>query len=310
MLNGSVLSKHFWSEAIRIACYTQNRSIIDKTPYEIFRKRISYISYFHVFGFPTFIHNHKDHLGKFNAKVNDEYFLGYSFVSKAFRVLNARRQQVKETFHVTFDESIEAIRFFNTSVNEIGINDSSRYPLDEFLKENDPSRQYLVDSDISYYIIPHNRSITKSLMLNMPLKWSRKQHIELVNIIGEPTNGMLTRIITAKLTAALVIECLFADFLLEIKPKKVKQSLALKRYSGTRKMNTKLLSETKQDSFLRGIDYRQEEGMHYDETFAHVASMDAIRIFLDYATYMNFLVVPMDVKSALLNGKHKEEVYV
>ncbi|GKC39888.1 retrovirus-related pol polyprotein from transposon TNT 1-94 [Tanacetum coccineum] len=45
MLNGSVLSKHFWTEVVRIACYTQNRSIIvkrhDKTPYEIFRERIS-----------------------------------------------------------------------------------------------------------------------------------------------------------------------------------------------------------------------------------------------------------------------------
>ncbi|GJZ32810.1 retrovirus-related pol polyprotein from transposon TNT 1-94 [Tanacetum coccineum] len=95
MLNGSVLSKHFWTEVVRIACYTQNRSIIvkrhDKTPYEIFRERIPDISYFHVFGCPVFIHNHKDHLGKFDAKADDGYFLGYSFVSKAFRVFNTRR---------------------------------------------------------------------------------------------------------------------------------------------------------------------------------------------------------------------------
>ncbi|GKB87169.1 retrovirus-related pol polyprotein from transposon TNT 1-94 [Tanacetum coccineum] len=165
MLNGSVLSKHFWTEAVRIACYTQNRSIIvkrhDKTPYEIFRERIPDISYFHVFGCPVFIHNHKDHLGKFDAKADDGYFLGYSFVSKAFRVFNTRRQQVEETYHVTFDESMEAIRFTNTSVDEIGIDDSSRYPPDEFLQEDDPSRQYQVDSDVSYYIIPHGRSLTE-----------------------------------------------------------------------------------------------------------------------------------------------------
>ncbi|GJV26208.1 retrovirus-related pol polyprotein from transposon TNT 1-94 [Tanacetum coccineum] len=51
MLNGLVLSKHFWTRAFRIACYTQNRSIIikrhDKTPYEIFRERIPDISYIH-----------------------------------------------------------------------------------------------------------------------------------------------------------------------------------------------------------------------------------------------------------------------
>ncbi|GKC54974.1 retrovirus-related pol polyprotein from transposon TNT 1-94, partial [Tanacetum coccineum] len=164
MLNGSVLSMNFWTDAVRIACYTQNRSIIvkrhDKTSYEIFRERIPDISYFHVFGCPVFIHNHKDHLGKFDAKADDGYFLGYSSVSKAFRVYNTRRQQIEETYHVTFDESMEAIRFTNTSVDEIGIDDSSRYPPDEF-QEDDPSRQYQVDFDVSYYIIPHGRSLTE-----------------------------------------------------------------------------------------------------------------------------------------------------
>nr|GEW03035.1 copia protein [Tanacetum cinerariifolium] len=100
MLIGLMLSMHFWTEAVKIACYTQNRSIIikrhDKTPYEIFRERIPDIGYFHVFGYPVFIHNHKDHLGKFDAKADDGYFLGYSSVSKAFRVYNTRRQQIEE----------------------------------------------------------------------------------------------------------------------------------------------------------------------------------------------------------------------
>ncbi|GJU48809.1 retrovirus-related pol polyprotein from transposon TNT 1-94 [Tanacetum coccineum] len=99
MLNGSILSKHLWTKAVKIACYTQNRSIIvkrhDKTPYKTFRERIPDISYFHVFGCPVFIHNHKDHLGKFDAKADDEYFLGYSFNSKAFRVFNIRIQQIE-----------------------------------------------------------------------------------------------------------------------------------------------------------------------------------------------------------------------
>ncbi|GKA94114.1 retrovirus-related pol polyprotein from transposon TNT 1-94 [Tanacetum coccineum] len=165
MLNGSVLSKHFWTEAVRIACYTQNRSIIikrhDKNPYKIFRERIPDISHFHMFRCPVFIHNHRDRLGKFNAKADDGYFLGYTFVSKAFRVFNTRRQQIKETYHVTLYESMEAIRFTNTSVDEIRINDSSRYPPDEYLHEDDPSRQYQANSDISYYITPHNRSLTE-----------------------------------------------------------------------------------------------------------------------------------------------------
>jgi hypothetical protein len=160
MLNGSALSKHFWTEAVKTACYTQNRSIIvkrhSKTPYELFKGRIPDINYFHVFGCPVFIHNHKDHLGKFDAKADDGYFLGFSLVSKAFRVFNTRRQQTEETFHVTLDETTEAFRFSNSLVEEIGIDDSSRYPPDEYHPENNLSTQYQADVDVSYFINPHN----------------------------------------------------------------------------------------------------------------------------------------------------------
>nr|GEU62433.1 retrovirus-related Pol polyprotein from transposon TNT 1-94 [Tanacetum cinerariifolium] len=269
MLNGFILSKQFWTEEVRIACYTHNGSIIvkrhDKDPYEIFRERFPDINYFHVFGCPVFIQNHKDHLGKFDAKVDDGYFLGYSFVSKAFRVFKTKRQQVKETYHVTFDESMEAIRFTNTFVDKIGINDSSRYPFDEFLHENDPSRQYQENYDISYYLTPHDRSLTELTQTthvlkvitpnekNTPLtkdtevptltqslithnasiishpipqdRWSSDEHIKLINIIGEPTKGMLTKSMVAKPITASASEFLLANFLFEIEPKKVFEAL-------------------------------------------------------------------------------------
>ncbi|GKA34449.1 retrovirus-related pol polyprotein from transposon TNT 1-94 [Tanacetum coccineum] len=75
---------------------------------EYSRERIPDISYSHAFGCLVFIHNHKNHLGKFDAKADNGYFLGYSFIQKAFKVFNTRRQQVEETYHVTFDESIVA----------------------------------------------------------------------------------------------------------------------------------------------------------------------------------------------------------
>ncbi|GJV15007.1 retrovirus-related pol polyprotein from transposon TNT 1-94 [Tanacetum coccineum] len=56
--------------------------------------------------------------------------------------------------------------------------------------------------------------------------------------------------------------------------------------------------------------YNQQEGIDYDETFAPVARLKAIRIFFAFAKYMNFIVYQMDVKNAFLNGKLKEEVYV
>ncbi|GJV25147.1 retrovirus-related pol polyprotein from transposon TNT 1-94 [Tanacetum coccineum] len=54
-----------------------------------------------------YINNHKDHIGKFDEKADDGYLLGYSLVSKAFRVFNTKRKQTKETYHITFDESPE-----------------------------------------------------------------------------------------------------------------------------------------------------------------------------------------------------------
>ncbi|GJQ99799.1 putative ribonuclease H-like domain-containing protein [Tanacetum coccineum] len=56
--------------------------------------------------------------------------------------------------------------------------------------------------------------------------------------------------------------------------------------------------------------YTQEEGIDYDEVFAPVARIEAIMLFLAYASFKNFVVYQMDVKSAFLYGKIKEEVYV
>nr|GFB54470.1 retrovirus-related Pol polyprotein from transposon TNT 1-94 [Tanacetum cinerariifolium] len=56
--------------------------------------------------------------------------------------------------------------------------------------------------------------------------------------------------------------------------------------------------------------YSQQEGIHYNETFAPVSRIEAIRLFLAYAAHKNFTVFQMDVKTAFFNGIIKEEVYV
>ncbi|GKA19605.1 retrovirus-related pol polyprotein from transposon TNT 1-94, partial [Tanacetum coccineum] len=56
--------------------------------------------------------------------------------------------------------------------------------------------------------------------------------------------------------------------------------------------------------------YTQEEGIDYDEVFAPVARIEAIRLFLAYASLKDFMMYQMDVKSAFLYGKIEEEVYV
>jgi hypothetical protein len=56
--------------------------------------------------------------------------------------------------------------------------------------------------------------------------------------------------------------------------------------------------------------YAQVEGMNFEETFAPVSTMEAIRLILAYACSKNIKVYRMDVKSVFLNGKLEEEIYI
>ncbi|GKF95197.1 retrovirus-related pol polyprotein from transposon TNT 1-94, partial [Tanacetum coccineum] len=56
--------------------------------------------------------------------------------------------------------------------------------------------------------------------------------------------------------------------------------------------------------------YRQEEGIDFEESFAPVARLEAIRIFLAFAAHINMVVYQMHVKTAFLNGNLRKEVYV
>ncbi|GJS72952.1 putative ribonuclease H-like domain-containing protein [Tanacetum coccineum] len=89
--------------------------------------------------------------------------------------------------------------------------------------------------------------------------------------------------------------------------------------NGKRAIGTKWVFRNKKDE--RGIvvrnkarlvtqGYTQEEGIDYDEVFAPVARIEAIRLFFAYASFMGFIVYQMDVKSAFLYGTIEEEVYV
>nr|GEX88394.1 retrovirus-related Pol polyprotein from transposon TNT 1-94 [Tanacetum cinerariifolium] len=71
-----------------------------------------------------------------------------------------------------------------------------------------------------------------------------------------------------------------------------------------------VFNECLEDAYFDAIGYSQQEGIDYDETFAPVARIEAICLFLAYAAYKDFTVFQMDVKTAFLNGILKEEVYV
>ncbi|GJW37635.1 putative ribonuclease H-like domain-containing protein [Tanacetum coccineum] len=109
---------------------------------------------------------------------------------------------------------------------------------------------------------------------------------------------------------------LYACFLSQIEPTSIAKALS---DSSWRAIGTKWVFRNKKDE--RGIvirnkarlvaqGHKQEEGIDYEEVFAPVARIEAIRLFLAYASFMGFLVYQMDVKSAFLYGTIEEEVYV
>lgn len=96
----------FWAEAVNTACYIQNRVLVvktkNKTSYELFRGRPPTLEFMRPFGCHVTILNTIDHLGKFEEKSDEGFFVGYSMVSKAFRVYNLRTKKIEENLHVEF----------------------------------------------------------------------------------------------------------------------------------------------------------------------------------------------------------------
>ncbi|GKC92201.1 retrovirus-related pol polyprotein from transposon TNT 1-94 [Tanacetum coccineum] len=166
-------------------------------------------------------------------------------------------------------------------------------------------------------------------------RWSREKHIKLVNILGEPRDLVTTRRRIRDSEAASTHECLYGNFISELEPKKLIKALEeegwiiamqeeLNQFERNKFWNlvpiprgkiiigTKWIWKNNMDengvvvknkARLVAQGYNQQEWINYDETFAHVARLEAIMIFLAYAAYMGFVVFQMDVKSAFLNEK-------
>nr|GEW51822.1 reverse transcriptase domain-containing protein [Tanacetum cinerariifolium] len=97
-----------WAEAVAIACYTQNRSIIrlrhGKTPYEILHNKLHDLSFLHVFGALCYPTNDSENLGKLQPKADIGVFISYAPTKKAFWIYNRCTRRIVETIHLEFDE--------------------------------------------------------------------------------------------------------------------------------------------------------------------------------------------------------------
>jgi transposase InsO family protein len=103
------VSDTFWAEAINTVCHASNRldchRLLKKTPYELLIGRKPNISYFQVFRCKCYILKKDTRLSKFQSKCDEEFLLGYSLNSKAYRIYNQSSGLIQETSDVEFDET-------------------------------------------------------------------------------------------------------------------------------------------------------------------------------------------------------------
>ncbi|GJS61574.1 putative ribonuclease H-like domain-containing protein [Tanacetum coccineum] len=403
MLADSKLPTTFWAEAVNTACYVQNRVLVvkphNKTPYELFHGRTPTLSFMRPFGCPVTILNTINHLGKFDGKADEGFFVGYTLNSKAFRVFNSRTRIVEENLHIMFSTQ---------ACNDIGKARMDTVPGKDYIllplwtadppfsqdpksshdDRSKPSRdvEKKVDEDLrkdseckdkEKEDIVNNTNNVNAASINKVNAVGGKTSIELLNdpnmakledIVYSDDNedvgaeadmnnldafmhkndkdleeyGFVGTTLKQRTNHKDLQNCLFACFLSQEEPKKIIH--ALKDLSWIEAIQEELLQFKLQEVWTlvelpngkwaigtkwvfrnkkveRGImiknkarlvaqGYIQEEGIDYDEVFAPVARIEAIRLFLAYASFKDFVVYQMDVKSAFLYGKIEEEVYV
>ena len=308
MLQDKNLPKYFWAEAINTTCYVLNRvlirPILHKTCFELYYDRIPKISYFKIFGSKCFLLNTKDNLDKFDSKSDESIFLGYSSRSKAYRIFNKRTSCIEESLHVVFDENCEQV-----------------IPL----------------SEGEEVILQEEPLIESTSQENIPLQpvWKEVPNHPHEQVIGEIKSGVQTRRQLEKYIANVA-------FISKLEPKNINEacddefwllamSEELNQFTrndvwdlvdrpkdhpviGTRWVFRNKLDENgeviRNKARLVAQGYNQEEGIDFDETYAPVARLESIRMMLAFASYMNFKLYQIDVKSAFLNGHINEEVYV
>nr|GEX85580.1 hypothetical protein [Tanacetum cinerariifolium] len=293
MLIFSCAPLFLWAEAIATTCFTQNRSIIyrrfNKTPYELINGRKPDISFLHVFGALYYPKNNCKDIGKLGAKGDIGFFIGYSADSCAYRVYNRRTKKIMETMNVSFDELL-AMDFEQRSLKP--------------MHQSMTSRQ--ISSGLDHTYAPS--TITTQ----------------------QPTKGELD----------LLFEAMYDDFIGGQPSAAQRTVLAIQAQQDVDELNSQqqhiqqqgnqvyLQSKTVADNVSNAMfdgntfvnpfanpstsaaesSSSQNEGINFEESFAPVARMEAIRIFLAYAARKSFSVFQMDV--AFPHGSLKEDVYV
>nr|GEZ35170.1 retrovirus-related Pol polyprotein from transposon TNT 1-94 [Tanacetum cinerariifolium] len=229
------------------------------------------LSFMKPFGCHVAILNTLDHLEKFNGNSDEGFFVGYSLNSKAFRVYNLRTRKVEENLHIRFLEDKPSI---------VG---------------NGP--KWLFDIDVLTNLMNYVPVIAVS---------AGSPEATLVDFLGDKPERDIRNINTTYQVPSTPNTRIHKDHSLDL--------VIGKKAIGTkwvfRNKNDKRGIMIKNKARLVAQGYTQEEGIDYDEVFAPVARIEAIRLLLAYASFMGFMVYQMDVKSDFIYGMIEEEVYV
>ncbi|KAI3773949.1 hypothetical protein L1987_48488 [Smallanthus sonchifolius] len=340
MIVDSKLPVTFWAEAVNTACFVQNRVLItkscNKTPYEIMYKRKPVIDFFRKFGCVCTMLNTLDQLNKFEAKADECYFVGYSSNQRAFRVYHKKKRIVMESIDINWHENNHT-DVGDENINDQGSSSSAQVEIpvvanaesnmessgsgatSETVEDNsipivDVAPQSPAEYPINDIADPPAENLTnlEEVVEDDAIPQLRIHKIHpTTNIIGPLNVGVSTR------SACEAFEnSMFSCFISQAESKNIKAALLenswveamqeeLQQFSKLHVWNLVDLPKNKVP-----IGFYQEEMIDYEEVFAPVARLEAIRMFLAYAAYMDFTVHQMDVISAFLYVKVQEEVYV
>nr|GEU54117.1 retrovirus-related Pol polyprotein from transposon TNT 1-94 [Tanacetum cinerariifolium] len=321
-----------------------------KTPYELINGRKPDISFLHVFGALCYPKNDHEDIGKLGAKGDIGFFIGYSADSCAYRVYNRRAKKIMETMNVSFNElsamdfeqssSKPKLQSMTSGQISSGLDltyapstITTQQPT-ETVQAHQVRQNLMTPTSITDTApTPTNSS---SQATNFP-NTSQDDH-PLEQVIREPSRPVLTR----NQLRSDGDMCMYALTVSTMEPNNVKEAmtdpawiesmqeelllfkrldawvlvptpdnitpLTLKWLFKNKYGKEKTVIRNKSRQVVRG--YRQEEGIDFEESFALVDRMEAIRIFLAYAAHKSFTMFQMDVKTAFLHGTLREDVYV
>nr|GEV77235.1 retrovirus-related Pol polyprotein from transposon TNT 1-94 [Tanacetum cinerariifolium] len=339
MLTFVNIPSFLWAEAIATACFTQNRLIIhkcfDKTPYELINKRKPNIKFFCMFGCRCYLLNDYEDVEKLKAKGDIGVFVGYSKESAAFRIYNKRTRKIHESMNVNFDE-----------ISEMASKQSSLEPglanLNETGKSSNPSVSQVSKTskkdleDLFQYFYDEyfdSSKIMKSLTMSVKTSINGEVFHEVSESFqGESFSSSLNDDVQQSLEEVILTQTNTQSISNNMIPNSDKASTSDNVFNDRLEdayfdASTSFYDPSNVHTYYQpyphekkwtkehplhkiSVGYSQQEGIDYDETFAPVARIEAIRLFLAYASHKDFTVFQMDVKRSFLNGILKEEVYV